>query len=167
MTTPRGRWCASHGKQHFCLAQTTRLLEAVDSVDVSGHRDDVGGRADELHGRGAVEHELLAVRADHRRQVAVPPDQQQATRVRKRPGALSDTVSLALGEGVEHSTRPPLATDSAVHSQVMLGVFDGGGPVTARTTGAAGRIVSSRYDALVPTGLGLPASSNSTTSRRC
>src|SRR5687767_3407853 len=77
------------------------LSEAVDPDDVAGDRHDVRRRADELDGRRPVEHELLAVRADDRGQLAVQPDDEQPARVRLGARSLPDTVPLTLGDRVE------------------------------------------------------------------
>src|SRR4051812_42847049 len=78
------------------IGTTPRPLEAVDSVDVSGDRHDVGGGSDELHRRGPVQREFLAAAVHHRRQVAVTSHDDQPAGVRQGPGALTDTIPLAL-----------------------------------------------------------------------
>ena len=94
----RQQMCAPGAQRNCCAPRyvTAGLLEAVDSVDHAGHRHDVSGGLDELHRRGPVQHEFVAVAVDDRCQVAVRAYDEQAAGVWIGPGALTDTVPLTL-----------------------------------------------------------------------
>src|SRR4051794_20534933 len=84
------------GLTHARLAQQPRPSQAVDSVDVSGDRQDIRRGSDELHRRGPVQHEFPAAAVHDRRQVAVTPHDDQPARVRDGPGTLTDTIPPTL-----------------------------------------------------------------------